>query len=465
MKIKKKDGKIERQILIAMLVSDAVVSRISRVWDTDLFVSDWASIVGSLCVKYFDKYGKAPKGAFETVFHKWAKAKNRDEDTVSLIEKFLVSLEDEFEEYEKEINADYIFDLASDYFNANRLKAKLEELQDDLDSQDVPKAIAQMGNFKSVELCGSDGIDLLRDTQALQKAFEAAQEPIIRFKDDLGRFFGSELSRDSFVGILAPEKRGKSFWLMELGWRAMMQRKKVAFFAIGDMSQAQMIRRFASRATGKPQKPKKYLYPLSIEHEGPYTQLAQLKYEKRQHTEKLNWQITLKSFNRMIKRTRTSDTLLKLATYPAGTLSVSGIEDKLAIWEREGDWVPDVIVIDYADILFEDPRRDKRTEVDKNWRDMRALSSNWHGLVLTATQANAKAYNAPLLGMGHFTESKSKNAHVTAMFAINQTVREKKLKYSRLNWIARREDDFDLKRCVYVAECRDIGRVAVLSTL
>ena len=48
------------------------------------------------------------------------------------------------------------------------------------------------------------------------------------------------------------EKRGKTFWLIDMAWRGMLQRKKVAFFATGDMSQRQMMRRFIARAAKRP---------------------------------------------------------------------------------------------------------------------------------------------------------------------------------------------------------------------
>ena len=46
--------------------------------------------------------------------------------------------------------------------------------------------------------------------------------------------------------------------------------------------------------------------------------------------------------------------------------------------------IPDVIIVDYADILApEDTRQsEKRHQVDETWKALRRLSQEWHALVI-----------------------------------------------------------------------------------
>jgi hypothetical protein len=89
---------------------------------------------------------------------------------------------------------------------------------------------------------------------------------------------------------------------------------------------------------------------------------------------------------------------------------------------------------------------------------MRSLSQEKHCLVVTATQSDADSYKADLLDMKNFSESKSKYAHVTGMFGLNQRPNEKKIGLMRINEIVIREGEFDRASCVHVLQRLQTGR-------
>ena len=121
MKVSKKEGKVERQILIAMITNDHVAGSIAAIWkDEGLFRSKWANIVGSWSTRYYRKYEKAIAKDIENVYSSWSKATQADESNKSL-DRFLSSISDEYEELGKEVNAEYIIDTAGDYFNEVKL--------------------------------------------------------------------------------------------------------------------------------------------------------------------------------------------------------------------------------------------------------------------------------------------------------------------------------------------------------
>ncbi len=84
----------------------------------------------------------------------------------------------------------------------------------------------------------------------------------------------------------------------------------------------------------------------------------------------------------------------KLITYPAGTLTVTEIRQVLDIWERQDGFVPDVIIIDYADLMSSDDAKvsEFRHRQDYIWKSLRGLSQERHVLVVTATQADSESY-------------------------------------------------------------------------
>ena len=129
-------------------------------------------------------------------------------------------------------------------------------------------------------------------------------------------------------------------------------------------------------------------------------------------------------------------------------------------------FIPDVIVIDYADILApEDPRQQPRDQVNETWKALRRLSQERHCLVIAPTQANAASYDKWVQGMHNFSEDKRKLAHVTGMLGLNQTEEEKALHVMRLNWIVLRESPFNAQQCLWVGQCLEIGRAFYCATL
>jgi len=466
MKIEKRNGSDERSILIGMIVNRSVLGRIASVWSKEgLFKSKWANIVGNWCISYFEKYEDAPKKAIEGIYDVWAK--NKDKETAGIVEKFLSTLSDQYENLGSEINPDYLIDKAGVYFHKIAMRKLSENIESYIDTGDLAKAQKAIDKFGKVEVGVGAGIDVLRDKAAIRKAFESNREPLITYPGALGEFFEDALCRDSLISFMAPEKRGKTFWLLDISWRGMLQRKKVAFFAIGDLSQDQMMRRFQIRAARRPEKAKAIKYPIEItkNKEEPF---AIVESEERKFKGTLSWKDGLKACAEAIKKTRSSETLLQLSCHPASTLSVSGIEGALRSWERNGNhpWVPDIIVIDYADLLAPPSGLplETREAINATWKALRALSQKRHCLVVTATQADAASYNATIIGASNFSEDKRKLAHVNGLIGINQTSEEKQEGIQRLNWIVLRESEFNTQRCVHVAGCLAIANPAIRST-
>lgn len=452
----------ERQILIGLIVDKNVLAKIAPKFQNGMFRTPYSNLIAQWCVNYFNKYGKPPQKHIEAIFSGWAE-ENKDKNTIELIEKFLSSLSEQYEDLKKDSNSQYIIDIAGKYFNEVKLEKLSEAIQNDVETGEINRAKERVNNYRQIELGVGTGVDVLQDKEAIKEAFREKTEPLIQYPGALGEFFGNSLERDGFISFMGPEKRGKTWWLIDIAYRAMLQRKKVAFFAVGDMSQNQMMRRFMIRAAARPLLAKEIKYPIKIEKESE-DENARVKYKIKNFKKPLSWQKAYKICkNIMHKKIKSNKPLLKLSCFPNSTLKVKEIENILKEWEKE-EWTADVIVIDYADILNMDYYGlEGRERINETWKQLRALSQKYHCLVVTATQSDADSYDVKTMGKSNFSEDKRKIAHVTGMIGLNQTNEEKINGVMRLNWIARREEEFHEFVCVYVAGCLSIGNPAVKS--
>ncbi len=446
-----------------MLVDDTLLGRIASKWQKDLFKSKFENLIGYWCVKYYFQYSKAPRRDILGLFEVWAES-SKDKETTELVSNFLSSLSDEYEQSPQDSNSEYLIDLAGKHFNDVKLDRHIQELQTDKDNGETEKAFVKASQFNRIEMGTGDWIDVLRDKEGWKAAFAETEESIVKYPKPIDEFFGDALCRDALIGFTGPEKRGKTWWLLDLAWRGMLQRRKVAFFEIGDLSKNQIRRRFGVRVAKHSVKPKTVKYPLSISKEEE-DDIAIVKFEDRVFDKKLDWSTCNDACEEVIReKVKSNQVLLRLCCHPAGKIGVQGIQSQLEMWDREG-WVPDVVVIDYDKLLANPPGlKDPIEIIDKNWEMMRALSQEWHCLVATATQANAASYKVKTLSKIHFSGSKTKLAHCTGMIALNQIGEEKERNVMRLSWMLLREDEFTEGKCIHVAQCLSLANPCVRGT-
>lgn len=466
MLIEKRDGSKGRLIITAMITNRSALSRIAAKWDKKegMLNSPWENLIGGWCVDYYDKYGKAPGRQIVGLYESWA-SRVRDKETGKIVEKFLTSLSNDYARLKKSINADYVIDVAGEYFNRVRLKRLLEVVDGDVNSNKMDEAFARLSKFDRVQIGEGAGIDVFLDETEMDDTFATKRESIVEYPGALGKFFGDSLERDGFIVFEGPEKRGKTWWLIDLAYRAMCQRRKVAFFEIGDLSARQIKQRLYVRAAKIPSKPGTILYPTSIDYDKDNQEVL-VEHKEKVFKRGLDAKATKAAVKKlMLETVKSRDSYFKLSVHPNDTLTMAGMRTIIQQWERQ-DWIPDVVVIDYADLLAPPPGfTDSRDQINSNFKKMRALSQEYHNLVVTATQTSAASYKAKTISREHFSEDKRKRAHPTGCIGINQDDEDKEKGVTSLNWIVRREDEYSNRKHCYAAGCLSLANPAIRSVM
>jgi hypothetical protein len=461
MKIEKFDGGDERRVMTAMIVDDQVLSKVSTRWPvTGLFPSEWSNKIGTVCVDYYRKYGKAPGKAMASLYEQKIESMV-DDDTREIIAKYLRQLSDNYESRKKQVNPAYLIDVAHAYFNRTALLKLSESIKADIEANDLDRSMKRLNSFCHVDLGSESAIDILDPTH-VDDVYAAKGEQLIQWDGALGNFVNDIMCRDEFIAFMAPEKTGKTWWLIEMAWRALTQGRRVAFFEVGDMSQRQLLNRFYTRIARTPSDPGVIKIPTYLNHE-PDTPNAFTEFEEKEFEEGLSpdraKRIMQKAQNKYGKDK------LKLSVHANSSINVAGMESVLQTWERENQWTPDVILVDYADILAPPVGViESRDQINATWKQLRAMSQRRHCLLATATQTDADSYKVGILSRSNFSEDKRKFAHVTGMLGLNVSEEDKDNQVTRLNWVLRREKKFSDSKICHVAGCLDIGSPAILST-
>jgi len=469
------DGEVVRQVLMGMIVSTPVLESLSRVWSADALPSPYANRIGGWCVKHFNRHNEAPRKSITDYFNRWVGSGNRDTHEVQLVQSLLSDVSDQYERLHEEVKPPHIIEMAVEQFEKTLLRGLVDDMGGDLDRDRLDKAKERLASFALSEPGEAIGrtSNLLGDAAAWDDMFAQKVEPIIRYNGALGEFLGDTLARDNFVVVLAGEKKGKTWALLEMAWHAMMQRNRVFFFEVGDMSERQIRWRFAARMCRHPYKStKKGKWPCTVKMPRQITSqwkdrgqvISTVECDKLEFRAALTrQQIDEGEQQTMTKGLKSLDSYFRLHCCANSTLSVAAMDAEIKKAKRQG-FVPDVVLVDYADILADPPNeRERRLAVDKTWRHLRRINLEHHFLLLTATQADTDSYTREWLGRDNFSESKTKNAHPTAVIGLNQRQDEERLGVWRLNWAVPPREGAPGRDKVCVAGCLPLGRPFVVS--
>jgi len=92
---------------------------------------------------------------------------------------------------------------------------------------------------------------------------------------------------------------------------------------------------------------------------------------------------------------------------------------------NKDNFIPDVLIIDYIDILLINSKFDDYRLVDEQWKLLAKLAGTTNTLVITATQANLAGHSTDILSSEHQGGFYGKNRHVNLMVGLNQKPDEK----------------------------------------
>lgn len=454
MQTRRYDGGDVRTILIAMATNASVCSRIAPKWTRDgLFESKWANLIGGWCVDHQRQFGNPPADKLVRRFQKWAEHTAPDDSTVEAVERFLQALSDQ-SEHEAAEDVEYLVDLAAKHFNQVRTKAAHKQAQVELEHGRHTEARAAMLGIRTIDFTSAAVLQPAEDFSAWDRAMqEERRRPLVSYPGKAGEFIGDAFVRGEFYAFEGPDKTGKSTLLVDFAYRACRARRRVAFFDTGDGNEEEFLLRLGCRVQGAAERAMDTEYPKGFDENGKLI-------SEEQRLEQVNPIVGYRMFRKLCK----SPDALRVQCHPNSTLSVEGVDSILGEWERSDGWRPDVVVIDYADILAPpEGIKDPLQQVDMTWKHLRRLSQARNCLVMTATQSSSAAYSndKKLLGRKHFSGRKTKNAEVNGLIGINVSEDERKQQMARWNWIVRRKDR--RRGAVTVAGCFDMGNPVICS--
>lgn len=487
---------IEKQLVTGIIVSDRICSELHRILKLDYLQLDYAKIITKWVFEYFNKYKTAPYENIQSIFN--IEKTNLKESEVELVSIFLFKLSEKLKSKE-ELNVEYLLDKILQYVKERSLIITSQRIIDYVQAGKPNEAEKELHEYKRVARSIGGFVNPF-DKEFVQTVIENYTKPeeereefLFKVPGQLGDLLG-HFETGWLIAFEGPMKRGKTWWLQELSLQAMLKHLKVVFISL-EMNSYGITKRFYQIITNAGDK-SEYLYPIfdcyrnqtgsckEVKRKGFGTIIQEKgdiplfedfpnhisctecrgtgKFKPTEWYVKVDKSKVFSSHNIEVVEgfSYMYGGRLRIKAYPAYSACIQDIKNDLDTLEAVDDFIPNVIVVDYADILApENAHTEGRDKHDETWKMLKNLASSRNCLVITATQSNRATLEKKNVKASDVSEDIRKVAHVDAMFSLNQTPVEKKAGVMRIGVVAHRWKDFHELDHVMVLQQMATGQV------
>jgi hypothetical protein len=476
------DVELEKRIVTGLILSDSYCNEVAPNLKLSFFRSKFIVTLTSWVLDYYNDYQKAPSKHIQDIYNSYKDS--IDENDSELIGDLLVDLSGHYEQ-DPDINVDYLVDKTYEYFDKNSLVNIADGIKSSLERNDLDKARSQLLSYHEVSRVVSGWIQPFADEDFMRKVLDVEARELFSFAGVIGEVMGP-LRRNWLIGVMGPMKRGKTWWLGEFSIQGWLSRKNVAHIILEDEADEFASRLYKS-ATGltDPGESGVIHYPvfdcesnqdgsckmreresdvaLLVDYEKPRFEDVNNGYKPcsycrnregissryKQDTWFVGHERASLTISSLKKKMKSSKYLgvkrdnFFMKSYPAYSVNLSKVVADIELLEHQYGFVPDIITIDYADILApEVAHRDSVRQVDETWKTLKQLAQVKHCLVVTGSQSTRAGMDKQTLKMKDTPDNIKKLAHVNAMFTLNQTETEKELGYLRFGVLVHRHRKF-----------------------
>ena len=375
-------GKSFQEALCLLILEDRpFADQIMEVFDITFLELGYLRLFTSKIMNYREKYGVHPtKKIMSTVIK-------------SDMDKENEAIQKQVRDYFARVlaagtlkDSEFIKDKALDFCRKQKLKGAMLKSVDLLQTCSFDE-ISKIINDALV--MGSDsnfGYDYLKD---FEERFEIkARNPISTGWSELDSISGGGLGNGELGVVVAPTGAGKSMVLTHLGAQALLKGVNVVHYTL-ELSDTTIASRYDSCITG-----------VSLNDLFSFKELI---YEKVQD---VKGQLIVKEYPTKSASTRTIKNHLE-------KLVNRGVE-------------PGLIIVDYGDLLRPvTVRKEKRTELESIYEEMRSIAQEFQCPVWTASQTNRSGLNAEVITMESISEAFSKCFVADLIFTVSRTMEDK----------------------------------------
>lgn len=372
-------GKSFQEKLAELILDDVMFAdQISEILDVNFFELKYLQVFVELIFSHKNAFGKYPnRTTFEAIL-RTELSKHNDVIQKQVRDFYARMTANKLESVE----SDFVKSKSLDFCKKQKLKEAMIKSVSLMEKSSFDEISNIINGALKLGLDIDHGYEFIKHFEERYKP--RSRNPISTGWDILDNFIQGGHGKKELGVVVAPTGAGKSMLLVHLGAAAMKAGKNVIYYTL-ELSDTVIGKRFDSCLTSIPLK-----------------SLDFLKEEVFEKVSKVSGKLIIKE-------------------YPTKSVSTETIKNHI-IKLRQKDFVPDMIILDYGDLLKPvSSQREKRNELESIYEELRAIASEFDCPVWTASQTNRTGLTAEVVGMEAISEAYSKCFVADFIFSLSRT--------------------------------------------
>ena len=375
-------GKSFQEGLVQLIFEDRpFADQITEVLDVEFLELEYLRAFVAKIVEYRTKYGKHPStNAMISILR--TELDRENEVTQQQVREYFARV------HTNEIadDIDYIKETSLDFCRKQKLKEAMMKSVNLLQTCSFDEISKVINDALKLGSENNFGHDFIADFEERYKP--KFRLPVTTGWDEIDNITSGGLGRNELGVVIAPTGAGKSMALVHLGSQAIKEGKTVVHYTL-ELQDTVVACRYDSCITK---------YPLS--------DLSNFKDE-------------------IFEEIKNLDGTLIVKEYPTKSASTNTIKAHLSRLIKRGI-EPGMVIVDYADLLRPVVvRKEKRTELESIYEELRGLSNEFNCPVWTASQTNRSGLNAEVVTMEQISEAFNKCFVADFICTLSRTIEDK----------------------------------------
>lgn len=416
-----------------------------RVHDSNIFSNPSNQLLAKTALEYIAKYAVAPGVQLEYLLEHYLE---RGQEGI-LLTQTLKLLQKQY----PQIQPQFVLEQLDNFIATQHMQASLQTAMELLEHGQLDEAKEAVYKQVATRQEGSPGIWLNNPIQALSFLNRAQEEDFFSSGISLLDKHGIRPAKKTFMFLIAAAKKGKSWWLIEVGKQGILHRHKPLHITL-ELSEEKTAQRYIQSIFGLTKTEAQQIRtPFFVQDNlGTMTIDFRELYRESIITKKRD----------IFQRLADFRSKLLIKEFPTGSLSLEQLSLYLDSLERHDHFIPDQLILDYADLMRLNAE-DLRIDTGRLYKGLRGLSVARNLALVSASQGNRESEVAKMVGVTNVAEDWSKIGTADTVLTYSQTSHERKLGLARL-FVAASRDEAD-KLLVLISQNYPTGQFCLDSTM
>jgi len=414
---------LQQDLLTLLCHSDEHGRVVAKIVSPELFEGDYRNIADQ-ALEFWQQYNTAPKQHTADLLSDILNDKHdRRGQTYSRILIQMIEVKDQ-------INIDFVLRSMNQFIRLQRAKETILKVAEGLDAQGInglPEAENALRDFLKEQSGSLDAGIHLNEIDRILEYLSVSQR---EFSTGIKELDQSSIvpMRGKLMLFIASTGKGKTWWLVQLGKMAFMQRKKVLHVSL-EIEAEEVAQRYYQALFGASKREDlNKVAALKYTKEGKLDQIVQTSAEVpfTFASEALREEL-LARINHFSHRANN----IVIKRFPMSSLTFDHFEAYLESLELIDKFRPDLVLLDYPKIMKINTK-ELRTSLGSLFENLRGLAQRRNFALVAPHQGNRTSADAELVKSTHVSEDWSIIGTSDFSVTYSQTAAEKKLGLARL---------------------------------